>query len=252
MNLYRFLWPSGPHVGRASFVLAADEDEAFDRLAREAARDDASIVGGNLTLVDAFMVHFAPARLLDERGDPEVAWIEDGDAADTFEEGGALPRSLATERFDPSQHLTDELLSESASGYDDAEEADLVMAALLDCPRGPVGGDLSAVHAAVRSWVERLFSGPPRRPIIRLGFYPEGFASATYAYDTTTDVEEVVTTLLNDAIVDARDARAALSRADAHFELSALGPGCERALPMVFVLTNEMQASARDAKASVH
>ena len=251
MNLYRFLWPSGPHVGRASFILAADEDAAFEKLAREAARGDASIVGGDLIPLDEFMVHFAPARLFDEDGEPAVAWIEDGNAADTFEEDGALPPSLAEARFDSNHHLTeDELLSMVDASA--AEEADLVMATLLDCPRGPVGGDLSVVSAAVRGWVERLFAGPPRRPIIRLGFYPEGFASATYAYDTTTDVGEVVTTLLNDAIVDARDARAAIARTDAHFELSAFGPGSERVMPMVFALTNEMQVRARDAKASIH
>ena len=251
MNLYRFLWPPGPHAGRASFVLATDEDAALERLAREAARGDASIVGGDLTPLDEFMVHFAPARLFDEDGEPAVSWIEDGNAADTFEEDGALPPSLAEARFDSKHHLTeDELVSMAEASA--AEEADLVMAALLDCPRGPVGGDLSIVQAAVRGWVECLFEGPPRRLIIRLGFYPEGFASATYAYDTTADVGEVVTTLLNDAIVDARDARVAHCRTDAHFELSALGPGSERARPMVFALADETPERARDAKGSIH
>ena len=77
-TLYHFLWPDGPYVGRATFVLGADEDDAYGQLTDAGAQEGASIVGGELSPVDRFMLSFCPNDIVDEDLCWEgVTWLQD-------------------------------------------------------------------------------------------------------------------------------------------------------------------------------
>ena len=255
-TLYRFLWPDGPYVGRASFVLGADEDDAYRQLTDAGAQEGASIVGGELSPVDRFMLSFCPNDIVDEDLCWEgVTWLQDEPSGDTFQEGGALAPSLARARFDADVHWSDPRMEyvETDEGEEDARE----VARLLDCPKGAVDGDLSEPEQLVRSWIKRLFDSEgfldgSRR--VALSLYPQGLVIRTSVVLETDAPDAVADKLLKDAVDHMRAEHAGTARrtgciVHGYYELN--GPTDRDPDPLVFELTLSPEV-VREATGSIH